>query len=161
MTEITTPSRRQLLTLIGKVGGAAAMYQAMTALGHAAETQFTGPPVLTGAKPGASVVVLGAGLAGMVAAFELTKAGYSVKILEFQDRPGGRNYSLRGGDTFTESDGTVQKVRFAPGNYINPGPWRIPPGAVDFGLHLPLERGEPRETLQKSGRNGWPRRAGG
>lgn len=126
MTEITTPSRRQLLTLIGKMGGAAAMYQAMSALGHAAETQFSGPPVLTGAKPGASVVVLGAGLAGMVAAYELTKAGYSVKILEFQDRPGGRNYSLRGGDTFTESDGTVQKVQFAPGNYINPGPWRIP-----------------------------------
>ncbi|MCP1468407.1 monoamine oxidase [Sphingobium sp. OAS761] len=126
MSEIATPSRRQLLTLIGRMGGAAAMYQAMTALGHAAETQFDGPPVLSGAKPGASVVVLGAGLAGMVAAYELEKAGYAVKILEFQDRPGGRNYSLRGGDTFTESDGTVQKVQFAPGNYINPGPWRIP-----------------------------------
>jgi monoamine oxidase len=126
MTDITQPSRRQLLTLIGKMGGAAAMYQAMTALGHAAETQFTGPPALSGAKPGASVVVLGAGLAGMTAAYELEKAGYSVKILEFQDRPGGRNYSLRGGDTFTESDGTVQKVNFAPGNYVNPGPWRIP-----------------------------------
>ena len=126
MNDVTQPSRRQLLTLIGRMGGAAAMYQAMTALGHAAETQFTGPPVLSGAKPGASVVVLGAGLAGMVAAYELEKAGYSVKILEFQDRPGGRNYSLRGGDSFTESDGTVQKVTFAPGNYVNPGPWRIP-----------------------------------
>ena len=126
MTDFPQPSRRQLLTLIGKMGGAAAMYQAMTALGHAAETQFTGPPVLSGAKPGASVVILGAGLAGMTAAYELEKAGYSVKILEFQDRPGGRNYSLRGGDTFTESDGTVQKVNFAPGNYVNPGPWRIP-----------------------------------
>jgi monoamine oxidase len=126
MTEITTPSRRQLLTMIGKMGGAAAMYQAMTAMGHAAETQFTAPPVLTGAKPGASVVILGAGLAGMTAAYELEKAGYAVKIIEFQDRPGGRNYSLRGGDTFTESDGTVQKVQFQPGNYVNPGPWRIP-----------------------------------
>lgn len=126
MENSTQPSRRQLLSLIGKMGGAAAMYQAMTALGHAAETQFDGPPVLSGAKPGASVVVLGAGLAGMVAAYELEKAGYQVKLLEFQDRPGGRNYTLRGGDTFTESDGTVQKVQFAPGNYINPGPWRIP-----------------------------------
>ena len=111
MTDSTAPSRRDLLTMIGKVGGAAAMYQAMTALGHAAETQFSGPPVLSGAKPGASVVILGAGLAGMAAAYELQKAGYAVKILEFQDRPGGRNYSLRGGDTFTESDGTVQKVQ--------------------------------------------------
>ncbi len=126
MTDGMAPTRRQLLSAIGKAGGAAALYQAMTALGHAAETRFDGPPKLTGTKAGASVVVLGAGLAGMVAAYELEKAGYSVRILEFQDRPGGRNYTLRGGDTFTESDGTVQKVGFAPGNYLNPGPWRIP-----------------------------------
>ena len=41
---------------------------AMTVLGHAAETQFTGPPNFSGARPGATVLVLGAGLAGMVAA---------------------------------------------------------------------------------------------
>jgi monoamine oxidase len=62
----------------------------------------------------------------MLAAYELRKAGYQVQILEFQDRAGGRNISLRGGDTLTELGGAVQKVQFAPGNYINPGPWRIP-----------------------------------
>jgi monoamine oxidase len=119
-------SRRDLLTAIGKAGGAVALYQAMTALGHAEESQFKGPPRLSGARPGASVLILGSGLAGMAAAYEMERAGYKVSILEFQDRPGGRNYSVRGGDTIHELGGAVQQVRFAPGNYLNPGPWRIP-----------------------------------
>jgi len=119
-------TRRQLLSAIGLMGGAAALYQAITTMGHAAETQFAGAPDLSGARPGTSVIVLGAGLAGMLAAYELTKAGYSVKILEYQARAGGRNWSLYGGDTYTELGGATQKVGFAPGNYLNPGPWRIP-----------------------------------
>ena len=114
------------MSAIAAVGGTAALYQAMTSLGHAAETQFAGPPNLAGARKGASVIVLGAGLAGMLAAHELTKAGYKVQILEYQDRAGGRNWSLRGGDTYTELGGATQKVGYAPGNYFNPGPWRIP-----------------------------------
>jgi monoamine oxidase len=119
-------TRRQLLSAIGMTGGTAALYQAMTAMGHAAETQFAGPPTLSGARKGASVVVLGAGLAGLLAAYELTKAGYKVQILEYQERAGGRNWSLRGGDTYTELGGATQKIGFAQGNYFNPGPWRIP-----------------------------------
>ncbi len=126
MTEVFGQTRRELLTMIGKAGGSLAMYQAMTAFAYAADSVFTGPPVLSGARKGASVLVLGAGLAGMVAAYELTKAGYKVQILEYQDRPGGRNYSVRGGDKIVETDGTVQTCSFAPGNYLNPGPWRIP-----------------------------------
>ena len=122
---ISPPTRRQLLTMIGKAGGAMALYQAMTVLGHAAESQFSGPPKLSGAKPGASVLILGAGLAGMLAAYELTKAGYKVQILETQGRTGGRNMTIRGGDTITEL-GSTQTVNYAPGNYLNPGPWRIP-----------------------------------
>ncbi len=121
-----TPSRRQLLSMIGKTAGAAAMYQAMASLGHAAESGYQGPVQLSGAKPGASVLVLGAGLAGMVAAYELRAAGYKVQILEYQGRPGGRNWTLHGGDTYTELGGHTQQVRFAKGNYLNPGPWRIP-----------------------------------
>ncbi|WP_309141068.1 NAD(P)/FAD-dependent oxidoreductase [Novosphingobium sp. G106] len=126
ISDMSPQTRRELLAMIGKVGGGLAMYQAMTALGHAAETQFTGPPNLSGARPGASVLVLGAGLAGMVAAYELTKAGYKVQVLEYQDRPGGRNYSVRGGDKIVEVGGATQTVGYAPGNYLNPGPWRIP-----------------------------------
>jgi monoamine oxidase len=120
------PTRRELLTRIGVAAGSVAMYQAMTQLGHAAGTNFAGPPNLSGAKPGTSVLVLGAGLAGMLAAYELRRAGYSVRILEYQNRSGGRNFTLRGGDTLTELGGYSQKVEFAAGNYINPGPWRIP-----------------------------------
>jgi monoamine oxidase len=124
--EAPRSTRRQLLSAIGMIGGSAALYQAMTSFGHAAETQFNGPPDLSGARPGASVIVLGAGLAGMLAAYELGKAGYRVTILEYQARPGGRNWSLYGGDTYTELGGATQKISFASGNYLNPGPWRIP-----------------------------------
>jgi len=121
-----TPTRRQLFHAIGLMGGTAAIYNMMTTFGHAAETQFAGPPNLQGARKGASVVVLGAGLAGLLAAYELQKAGYKVQILEFQNRAGGRNISLYGGDKFTEMGGATQEVKFAKGNYLNPGPWRIP-----------------------------------
>ncbi|GAA4501716.1 flavin monoamine oxidase family protein [Gluconacetobacter tumulicola] len=121
----TAFTRRDMLRAIGLIAGAGAMYQAMTALGHAAESQFAGAPDLSGAPRGARVVVLGAGLAGLLAAYELERAGYAVQVLEYQNRPGGRNWTLRGGDTYTELGGATQTVRFAPGNYLNPGPWRI------------------------------------
>ncbi len=124
--ERQTPTRRQLLNAIGLIGGTSAVYAMMTTFGHAEETRFPGPPKLDGARKGASVIVLGAGLAGMLAAYELEKAGYKVTILEYQGRAGGRNWSLHGGDTYTELGGATQKVTFAKGNYLNPGPWRIP-----------------------------------
>jgi monoamine oxidase len=124
--EVRKTTRRELLSAIGMVGGTAALYHAMTTMGHAAESQFTGPPKLDGAAKGQSVIILGAGLAGMLAAYELNKAGYKVRVLEYQNRPGGRNWSLYGGDTYTELGGATQNVGFAAGNYLNPGPWRIP-----------------------------------
>ena len=65
-------SRRSLLTMIGTVAGATAMYNAMTEMGFAQESGYAGPPKLGQAKPGASVLVLGAGLAGMVAAIPVS-----------------------------------------------------------------------------------------
>lgn len=119
-------TRRKLLTMIGQAAGGAVMYQAMSTLGHAAESAYQGPIKLSRARPGTSVVVLGAGLAGMVAAVELRNAGYKVTVLEYQNRAGGRAWTLRGGDSFTELDGTTQTVGFSKGNYLNPGPWRVP-----------------------------------
>jgi monoamine oxidase len=115
-----------LLTMIGMSAGTTAMYQAMHSLGFAAETSFTGPIQLTGAPQGASVLVLGAGIAGLVAAYELRNAGYRVQVLEYNGRAGGRNWTLRGGDRYTELGGESQECRFDPGLYINPGPWRLP-----------------------------------
>lgn len=119
-------NRRSLFRLIGAVAGSAVMYEAMRELGHAAESGYSGPINLQGDAKGASVLVLGAGLAGMAAAYELRKAGYRVQMLEYNDRPGGRNWSLYGGDTYTELGGFTQQVQFAPGLYLNPGPWRMP-----------------------------------
>jgi monoamine oxidase len=119
-------SRRRLLTMIGQTAGATAMYQAMHGLGFAAESNFKGPARLGSAPKGASVLVLGAGIAGMVAAYELRNAGYQVQVLEYNARAGGRNWTLRGGDTYTELGGAAQECRFDPGLYINPGPWRLP-----------------------------------
>ena len=75
-------SRRQLLGMIGATAGASAMYHAMSSLGFAAESPYRGPIDLQGAPRGASVVVLGAGIAGMTAAYELRNAGYKVQVLE-------------------------------------------------------------------------------
>src|SRR6201994_530031 len=121
-----TVTRRDLLALVGTVAGSAAMYQAMTSLGFASESRYQGPIKLEGDAKGASVLILGAGLAGMTAALELRNAGYKVQVLEFNGRAGGRNWTLRGGDSFTELGGATQAFEFEPGVYINPGPWRIP-----------------------------------
>ena len=127
VSEPATPmSRRALFRMIGAAAGSAVMYQAMSELGYAGESGYSGPIQLAGDVRGASVLILGAGLAGMCAAYELRKAGYRVQILEYNDRPGGRNWSLYGGDAYTELGGFTQKVEFADGLYLNPGPWRVP-----------------------------------
>ena len=119
-------TRRQVLALIGRTAGAGALYGAMSSLGFAAESTYRGPPKLEGAPKGTKVLVLGAGIAGMVAAYELRNAGYKVQVLEYNARAGGRCWTLRGGDTYTELGGATQKCEFDKGLYINPGPWRIP-----------------------------------
>lgn len=138
------PSRRALLQMIGLAAGSSAMMSAMTSLGHAQQSPYRGPPDLSGAPDGKTVVILGAGLAGMCAALELRKAGYTVQILEYQERAGGRCWTLKGGDTVEELGGYTQKVNFSKGQYINIGPWRIPHhhlALLDYchRLNVPLE----------------------
>ena len=137
-------TRRAWLSRIGKVAGAAAMYRAMTQLGYAQESTYRGPIKLEGAPKGTSVLILGAGMAGLVAAYELRKAGYQVKVLDYNSRAGGRAWTIRGGDEFVELGGAKQVCRFDPGLYINPGPWRIPHhhyGVLDYAhrLGVPIE----------------------
>lgn len=119
-------SRRSLLSMIGAVAGAGAMYSAMSTMGLAQTSGFAGRLDLQGDVQGTRVLILGAGLAGMTAAYELRAAGYQVKVLEFREKAGGRCWTLRGGDSYTELGGETQDVTFAEGNYLNPGPWRIP-----------------------------------
>ena len=48
------------------------------------------------------VIVVGAGMAGLVAAYELAQVGHHVMVLESQTRVGGRVYTLREKDGFAK-----------------------------------------------------------
>jgi monoamine oxidase len=147
-------SKRELLSLIGKSAGAGAMLMAMAPLGQAHASTFTGPIKLDGGARGKSVLVLGAGVAGLVAALELSRAGYSVQVLEYNPKVGGRSWTLRGGDSYTELGGATQVCQFSSGNYINPGPWRIP---TEHGglIHYCREVGVGLEPFQQNNYNAY------
>lgn len=147
-------TKRDLLGLIGKSAGATAMYMAMSTFGQAVASPFKAPIKLDGDPKGASVLILGAGVAGMVAALELSRAGYKVQVLEFNDRIGGRSWTLKGGDTYTELGGASQTCEFSPGNYINPGPWRIPFNHYGV-MHYCHELGVQLETFQQLNYNAY------
>jgi monoamine oxidase len=122
-----TLTRRALIHQVGKAGGVAAAYRTMAAMGLLPiPDAYAGPPDLPPGN-GRKIVIIGAGIAGMVLAWELNKAGYAPTILEARPRPGGRNWSLRAGDEIRETGG-VQPVRWDAGEhlYFNPGPARLP-----------------------------------
>jgi monoamine oxidase len=94
---------------------------------------------------GKRVVVIGAGLAGLVAAYELRRRGHEPLVLEAQNRVGGRIYTLR---------------TFAPGLYAEAGGMRIPRShdltleyCRLFGLELrPFVMGNPKGLVHVGGR---------
>jgi monoamine oxidase len=138
-------SRREFIHRLGALGGFAAAYTAMRQMGLLGpEVAYAGPPDLAaGSGTGTRVVILGAGVAGLSAAWELGKAGYACTILEARQRIGGRNWTLRAGDRVELNDGTVQTVGFDEGLYFNAGPARIPSHhqatlgyAREFGVEL-------------------------
>jgi len=149
-----TMSKRELLSLIGRSAGAGAMLMAMAPLGQAHASTFVGPIKLDGDARGTSVLVLGAGVAGLVAALELSRAGYNVQVLEYNPRVGGRSWTLRGGDSYTELGGATQTCGFSSGNYVNPGPWRIP---TEHGglIHYCQQLGVGLEPFQQNNYNAY------
>jgi monoamine oxidase len=97
-------------------------------------------------RPGARkrVVVLGAGVAGLVAAYELKQQGHEVIVLEAQNRVGGRVLTCRD---------------FAPGLYAEFGAMRIPRShdltlkyCAKFGLPMrPFAMGNPKGLVHIRG----------
>ena len=127
-------TRRRFLEAVGRVGGAAAVYESMVALGIVRVPDSAYAKTLQipeGAGNGKTIVILGAGVAGLTAAYELTKrkSGYNIIILEAQHRTGGRSYTVRTGDKIIEKHGNdiwEQTSHFDKDQYLNAGPGRLP-----------------------------------
>ena len=68
--------------------------QFLVAAAAASASLRAGKSLAAGPRRG-SVVVVGAGLAGLTCAYELQRAGWKVTVLEARNRPGGRVYTVR------------------------------------------------------------------
>ena len=76
------------------------------------ETDHDSPGALSGTQLSKRVVIIGAGISGLVAGYELTRAGHDVTILEARNRVGGRVFTLR--------------TPFSDGHFADAGAARIP-----------------------------------
>lgn len=100
-------------------------YPAMLALGMLRKAPVKALPAEPNGE-GKKIIILGAGLAGMSAAYELSKLGYQCTILEARNRTGGRCWSVRKNSVNTETGNITQQASFDEGLYYNAGPSRIP-----------------------------------
>jgi monoamine oxidase len=120
-------TRRGLLNAMASLGGAGAAYETLVLF------DFLKPPpamaagldLPADAGKGKTVAILGAGVGGLCAAFELDRAGYDVVILEASHRIGGRSLTLRRGDVIKEMHTPAQVCEFDDGLWLNVGPGRI------------------------------------
>ena len=154
-----TWTRRMFLTRVAAAGGYGAMFAAMQSLGLLATvaeaSQLPQLPANYGA--GKKVVILGAGIAGLVSAYELRKAGFECVVLEARDRPGGRSWTVRNGTKVEFTDGTTQTCDWEADNYLNPGPARLPSihrtilgYCEELGVPLEVEVNTSRSTLMQT-----------
>ncbi len=122
--------RRTTRARFVKEAGAAAL--GLAALGRLAA------PARGAATP--RIVVVGAGLAGLSAAYELKKAGYAAEVHEASERVGGRCWTLRG--AFAEG-----QIAERGGELIDQGHTQIRHLAQELGLELDnLSRAEENGT---------------
>ncbi|MBT8100221.1 MAG: FAD-dependent oxidoreductase [Gammaproteobacteria bacterium] len=172
--------RREFLASIGNAVGGSAMLRAMAAMGIAttasgcgSSSAASGSPAPPGSPPppgpisprpgdwpsevgvGKTVVILGAGVAGMTAALEMTRLGYSCTVLEARSSAGGRVRTLRAGDVADEIDSS-QTCQFDVDDdlYFNAGPSRIAQHH-EFLLSYCREFGVPLETFTNDNRGAW------
>lgn len=126
-----------MLQRMAMTGGAAALYDAAASLRAVHEPNRLPIRIPSGGGAGEHVVIIGGGVGGLASAYELLSrdSGYRVTILEANKQVGGRNHTVRSGDTVVEETAlhgrTVQTCTFdsepdepyAP--YLNTGPGRI------------------------------------
>ncbi len=122
----TGMTKRSFLQSVGMIGGTAAVMTAMQGWNIGFASEMDRPPKMSTDGNGKKIIILGAGLSGMVLAFEMAKKGYKTQIIEALDYAGGRCVSARKGSVIEEIGSDKQVCNFQEGNYVNYGPWRIP-----------------------------------
>ena len=151
-------SRRAFIQRMAQVGGYSAAFSTMRALGLiAASGVSTLPQLPSDFGKGKKVAILGAGISGLVAAYELRKAGFQCTILEARNRPGGRNWTIRDGSKVEFTNGAVQSCEWKNGGYFNAGPARIPSihthmlgYCQELGVPLEVEVNTSRSALMQA-----------
>ncbi len=149
-----TVSRRDFLQAAGALGGSTAAFRAAVALGLLPAAAHARPQVARLTKP-KKVLILGAGISGLTAAYELSRKGYEVQVLEASFRAGGRNLTVRHGSRIDET-GYPQTCNFDddPDLYFNCGPARIP-GHHRHLLDYCKELGVELAPFINDNRNAW------
>ncbi|ALM82678.1 FAD-dependent oxidoreductase [Bordetella sp. N] len=152
-------SRRDFLIGLAATAGPRAALAAADTLGLAAAPAAPARigmlrDASAGIGRGRSVLVVGAGMAGLVAAYELMRLGFEVKVLEATARVGGRVHTLRRGDELRYDEGPAQRVAFDNDQYFNAGAARIP-GTHDGILGYCRELGVHLEVISILSRSNW------
>ena len=122
MTTILSINRRDFVVRVGGLAGLG-----LIGCSSPVEPEDTPGALTPGGRP-LRIVVVGAGMSGLVAAYELFGAGHDVTVLEARERVGGRVLTLRS--------------PFASGHSAEAGAARIPPEhdlTLGYARHFGLE----------------------
>lgn len=144
--ELSGLTRRGLLEQMAALGGAAMLIAGLDAFGMSIASANALPPKLGPPRKPTKVAILGAGIAGLAAAYELSKAGYDITLIEARPFAGGRIQTARKGTRWQEIGGSEQICDFDDGLYFNHGAMRIP-YSHQSTLHYTRELGLPLEIF--------------
>jgi monoamine oxidase len=114
----------------------------LTGIAGAAAAATMGAPAVLSQRRARSAVVIGAGLAGLAAAYKLKNAGWNVTVLEARDRIGGR--------VFSHKDQATGLVCELGAEWVGESHERIKALCRDF--NIPLQRHQFEDFLLRDGR---------